>query len=1129
MDLIRSGEIFNIKALQSPRPRQTSIATDISSSDKLNTSLSSSAGFKSDARFQELYLASPRAQELVASMDHTSSRLSESSMRSYKKTTPTKQDPRSAPPSLKNTGLVVNMVDFFKSSNPTVSSNNNNNNNNDTFSECSFSPYKANNERDVLKMQVSDMIDRLATTVGSPPRNHHDMLSNRGPLESADSGFNELPSDSQRNSIADAPKHAPYARLTENSDYCKDSDDDLGDKDSDVDVEDHNSEDNNGNGGTTDTNDGNDAVYDENHNGIAGNDDIDAENHVDEENGVDDGIGKDADDYENQIDKEDEGHIEKEQEGSNDVMHTSSDDTTTQAMALRKDSMKSHSLKNWHLKALKSKSQCGVFVEGQRDEDPIGELWHSTIIRTRVNSRLVQTKSKSKYHLLGPMDEEATLSFGFSQKFVKSFRHGFPNNWEKLVQDHFKPLSSNDDSGKDKLLSKSGGKQRRPVLSMYKTPTRTQGKQIAETTPIEVELRRSRSGRLIKPPMAWWRGQRVVTDGLHNLTTIDPGGEEHTSLSTGLYNYYVRLPEDAPKPLAQQLKCKAFTPKVAKFSVTSPRQKRETLLSRRRSTGESSTQEDSTGDDTSTSATERVRRAVLEAPTSSENSWKPSESEAERIQAISRKRGSAKEASTSSIRTIKGKDQVKKNISFSEDEENTTDSSNDQHPSERGLTGRLRSKQDTGRAGRSTTRNSQGEGEGTRKKTNKIPAHHENDDSGSETVGDVDFLCSPSKTSQRAFRKVTKDAQSRTGSRPYTRATPNACSKELNDSKDGVFDDWKPPLSPKKTRKSPSSTTTKKPPQVNQLQKAKNPLQASKKSPTNKPRPTVTQAKTGKGVAKKTTREISNKQTSSTSWQGEELLRLEDALHSLAPNAPRYWTKVSQLVETRSAEECQLKYQGQLEQRNTRAYNRPERAAKPSAKPKDRKITALCGGVGTLKRKRQLRQLLEQQDDGYEDDIFDSTPFKKSKMNFKFPFAGADIDEDDVDDGEDDGDDYDDEDDRRAEFQTPSNRTPSSRFRPLGPASGGTPSADFISPGLLQHVNRHDVDTYIHRIKQGKRHAPGPQSRQSAKVVKTSTPKKQLKPTSRKSPLVSISDMFEVQHVSDPDSEEGEEDYYWSE
>ncbi|EDO48512.1 predicted protein [Nematostella vectensis] len=957
MDLIRSGEIFNIKALQSPRPRQTSIATDLSSSDKLNTSLSSSAGFKSDARFQELYLASPRAQELVASMDHTSSRLSESSMRSYKKTTPTKQDPRGAPPSLKKTGLVVNMVDFFKSSNPTVS-NNNNNNNNDTFSECSFSPYKANNDRDVLKMQVSDMIDRLATTVGSPPRNYHDMLSNRGPLESADSGFNELPSDSQRNSIADAPKHAPYARLTENSDYCKDSDDDLGDKDSDVDVEDHNS---------------------------------------------------------------------------------------------------------------------------------------------------------------------------FSQKFVKSFRHGFPNNWEKLVQDHFKPLSSNDDSGKDKLLSKSGGKQRKPVLSMYKTPTRTQDKQIAETTPIEVELRRSRSGRLIKPPMAWWRGQRVVTDGLHNLTTIDPGGEEHTSLSTGLYNYYVRLPEDAPKPLAQQLKCKAFTPKVAKFSVTSPRQKRETLLSRRRSTGESSTQEDSTGDDTSTSATERVRRAVLEAPTSSENSWKPSESEAERIQAISRKRGSAKEASTSSIRTIKRKDQVKKNISFSEDEENTTDSSDDQHPSKRGLTGRLRSKQDTGRARRSTTRNSQGEGEGTRKKTNKIPAHHENDDSGSETVGDVDFLCSPSKTSQRAFREVTKDAQSRTGSRPYTRATPNACSKELNDSKDGVFDDWKPPLSPKKTRKSPSSTTTKKPSQVNQLQKAKNPLQASKKSPTNKPRPTVTQAKTGKGVAKKTTREISNKQTSSTSWQGEELLRLEDALHSLAPNAPRYWTKVSQLVETRSAEECQLKYQGQLEQRNTRAYNRPERAAKPSAKPKDQKITALCGGVGTLKRKRQLRQLLEQQDDGYEDDIFDSTPFKKSKMNFKFPFAGADIDEDDVDDGEDDGDDYDDEDDRRAEFQTPSNRTPSSRFRPLGPASGGTPSADFISPGLLQHVNRHDVDTYIHRIKQGKRHAPGPQSRQSAKVVKTSTPKKQLKPTSRKSPLVSTSDMFEVQQVSDPDSEEGEEDYYWSE
>ena len=42
-------------------------------------------------------------------------------------------------------------------------------------------------------------------------------------------------------------------------------------------------------------------------------------------------------------------------------------------------------------------------------------------------------------------------------------------------------------------------------------------------------------------------------------------------------------------------------------------------------------------------------------------------------------------------------------------------------------------------------------------------------------------------------------------------------------------------------------------------------------------------------------------------------------------------------------------------------------------------VKAVTGGVGTIKRKRELRELLEQQDVNYEDDIFDSTPFKKKK------------------------------------------------------------------------------------------------------------------------------------------------------
>ena len=47
----------------------------------------------------------------------------------------------------------------------------------------------------------------------------------------------------------------------------------------------------------------------------------------------------------------------------------------------------------------------------------------------------------------------------------------------------------------------------------------------------------------------------------------------------------------------------------------------------------------------------------------------------------------------------------------------------------------------------------------------------------------------------------------------------------------------------------------------------------------------------------------------------------------------------------------------------------------------------MTGGVGTIKRKREIRELLEQQDVDYEDDIFDSTPFKRKK-DLKVSVAG---------------------------------------------------------------------------------------------------------------------------------------------
>ena len=57
----------------------------------------------------------------------------------------------------------------------------------------------------------------------------------------------------------------------------------------------------------------------------------------------------------------------------------------------------------------------------------------------------------------------------------------------------------------------------------------------------ETNLQSSRSGRLLKPPLAWWRNQRVITDFDANTTAYDPGTEEGTSVSPYLYNIDLSL------------------------------------------------------------------------------------------------------------------------------------------------------------------------------------------------------------------------------------------------------------------------------------------------------------------------------------------------------------------------------------------------------------------------------------------------------------------------------------------------------------------------------------------------------------------------------------------------------------
>lgn len=56
------------------------------------------------------------------------------------------------------------------------------------------------------------------------------------------------------------------------------------------------------------------------------------------------------------------------------------------------------------------------------------------------------------------------------------------------------------------------------------------------------------------------------------------------------------------------------------------------------------------------------------------------------------------------------------------------------------------------------------------------------------------------------------------------------------------------------------------------------------------------------------------------------------ALHTIPLSSPRFWHQVSQAVETRTAQECQSKYEEQLEGRPKKESVRTKQQTKPQQK-----------------------------------------------------------------------------------------------------------------------------------------------------------------------------------------------------
>lgn len=201
-----------------------------------------------------------------------------------------------------------------------------------------------------------------------------------------------------------------------------------------------------------------------------------------------------------------------------------------------------------------------------------------------------------------------------------------------------------------------------------------------------------------------------------------------------------------------------------------------------------------------------------------------------------------------------------------------------------------------------------------------------------------------------------------------------------------------------------------------------------------KPSPEPTQPSKKPGTKKGNTQQEHDEDK----WTQAELMRLQEAVSFYPKHVANYWAKVARMVGTRSAEECNS-------QHTCRATSHTP--AKKATRPKKEKVKPLkapdhpviSARVGTLKRKQQVRQFLETMPREDVDDVFSSAYMQNKR--FELPSFHSD-------------------DEEHLAVSDLGALTPmSARFPEVK-----TPQCLHITPGMMGSPNRDNDDKYVYQL-----------------------------------------------------------------
>ncbi|CAN8215728.1 unnamed protein product [Coccothraustes coccothraustes] len=687
-------------------------------------------------------------------------------------------------------------------------------------------------------------------------------------------------------------------------------------------------------------------------------------------------------------------------------------------------------LSSWRIKVMAGNR--AICVEGKR-KDMRQLLWHSSAITERVTHNQVQTSSGAVYLLQGKIDSAAMRREGFPYRFIKKFTFGFSRRWKEYVEEFLEERrrkervqesggeenEENDSLGGTDVLEAAGGsvsKAKKPALRNSTYEVSPENHENIFITPTHTSRNDSsmvytRSGRLVKPPLNFWCGQREFVDQELNVT-----------IQNGWVDYLSLMPS-SEKPKR----------KTSLISKNKPKQDMKTAeeMPKRQSKGKSS-ERGATGRGEPRSASSRKGRHFLSDEEENEPAVRGTKMKSSQLPAReasskttvlskhgSRAPGAAERAAGSaglsmyeqgyrnSLRSAKrhlpGKERILPTQEPSEDEEEQ--SSEDTPLLIRRKKKPILKPESQNRKPCSGSRGSWHDGkkscgQGTAKPSRNVLVRLSGPESSEESEPHSKGKTS-SESSASLLPAGARRARGRASPPRYRLPSDSESGNEGMHSEDSS---------------------------------ARAAQEQTNHGVSNSARPSAAKPRDTKGQ-----KSLELFSRAGDGWSEKELQKLHKAIAAFPKHRSGFWQEVAMAVGSRSAQECQGKYLEEQQGKGSKQQPRKTTSGKPEKK--DKKEPVITAKVGTLKRKQQMREFLEHLPKDNHDDVFTATPLQKRRVQLPALRGSQDGDTEDF-----------------ALSELP--LTPSSGLFP--PVK--TPQCEHISPGMLVPINRNDYDRHVFRM-----------------------------------------------------------------